>query len=959
MDWRTSLLPFFLALLQQAQSEGVFELRLRAFHNDLGKDDQGDCCSGVPDPQCQSSWQGPFCDQCIPYPGCKHGSCREPGQCECDEGWGGVFCDQDLNYCTNHHPCRNGGICFNTGEGSYECNCTAGFTGKDCEREMDECHTNPCRHGGICLVMGSKYTCSCKQGWHGQNCELTAGSCADFPCRNGATCLDDPSVGYRCRCPYGYSGSHCETPRDPCSSQPCLNGGKCKWYGVGSEFQCSCPRGFRGAKCEERVDVCESEPSPCQHGGTCTRINVSLGGPEEFKCLCPPGFVGSQCETDVDDCATRPCANAGTCLDRPNGFECLCPPGYMGATCQVYVDATCQLNPCQNGGTCRNSLVAPGFYCICPEGVTGRECESPDPLRLEDDGGLSMGQVVAIATVSVSVPLLVVLATCAVWCLKHRRRREKARADEEARQQNEANARSKNLILQHHNNNNNHHHHHPKFDMIVNDLDYPSSESGSKCVNTTVSSEPSYEILQKRMRKSYKQMNTSCPASETLSVPGSDRFGRASVLSEKLEKDLEHVYAVSMSTSRSFSGGGAGTPLGGGGTCGGTFHPSSSSSSSSSSVHCSTSESTLGWKSSGESRRSPSPSPPCPPGPPCPSIPGVYVISDPPPPSLYDYARASSFSEDGLLATETTQLGGTNRSVAGPLAGSDVIVCLFALAAAEQHQGGDWHEQTFYPSSALVLPPSSFFRLRHESRSEGFVMSKKPQSLWVFGYGSLCWRPGFQFAQAKVGHVRGFSRRFWQGNTTHRGSPGKPGRVVTLVEDADGMVWGQAYELINEDALEYLNHREVVLGGYRSELTLFRSRDEGVEFPVLVFLSVPGSPGWLGPASPRDVADQILTARGPSGHNAEYVLRLAHFLREVIPEDRDDHLFELEALVLHGLKMMGLSHEEFLGISKGKATPWESSQGPGSASPPPSPRENSFQFQSMLPAKSLRCLNIT
>ncbi|CAG0906674.1 unnamed protein product, partial [Darwinula stevensoni] len=51
MDWRTSLLPFFLALLQQAQSEGVFELRLRAFHNDLGKDDQGDCCSGVPDPQ--------------------------------------------------------------------------------------------------------------------------------------------------------------------------------------------------------------------------------------------------------------------------------------------------------------------------------------------------------------------------------------------------------------------------------------------------------------------------------------------------------------------------------------------------------------------------------------------------------------------------------------------------------------------------------------------------------------------------------------------------------------------------------------------------------------------------------------------------------------------------------------------------------------------------------------------
>ena len=46
-------------------------------------------------------------------------------------------------------------------------------------------------------------------------------------------------------------------------------------------------------------------------------------------------------------------------------------------------------------------------------------------------------------------------------------------------------------------------------------------------------------------------------------------------------------------------------------------------------------------------------------------------------------------------------------------------------------------------------------------------------SLWVFGYGSLCWRPGFEYGDSVIGHIRGFSRKFWQGNSTHRGTPEK------------------------------------------------------------------------------------------------------------------------------------------------------------------------------------------
>lgn len=165
---------------------------------------------------------------------------------------------------------------------------------------------------------------------------------------------------------------------------------------------------------------------------------------------------------------------------------------------------------------------------------------------------------------------------------------------------------------------------------------------------------------------------------------------------------------------------------------------------------------------------------------------------------------------------------------------------------------------------------------------------------WVFGYGSLVWRPAFAYLERAPGFIRGYVRRFWQGSPDHRGVPNRPGRVVTLVPKPGATCWGMGYRVSDEiwgEVLTALDLRES--GGFERLEVEFGFRDSREAAPALVYIAAEGNQNYLGPVALEAMAAQIRTAVGKSGSNLEYVARLAESLRQL--EVDDDHVFELDA----------------------------------------------------------------
>eukprot|EP01047_Picozoa_sp_COSAG01_P037002 COSAG01_NODE_2915_length_6861_cov_2.886128_2_plen_2005_part_01 len=387
---------------------------------------------------------GAICSQTVALP--SYTAAQQVVICSCKAGWNGSSCANDIDECASN-PCVNGGNCTDSAHGpqgtsaacdaigsafvscssgaeslacvphrartgcrieldAYQCNCVAGYSGVNCDIDINECSSLPCRNGGKCFessnvcvastvlskcvavgfvnaglrtciprpnVPHDAYSCSCSDGFEGQHCEIDTDECASAPCANGGTCSDSTKVanmtthfqGFNCSCSAGFYGSLCQFDVDECSSNPCLHG--------------TC---YDSCSAAHASDSCSAlKMSACSIGDCCVPFrNISVN---TFYCDCRPGYNGTRCEIDVNECESHPCANGvciesmtclagaestgcdavnmatcqnGSCVPRISidSFQCICPAGWDGILCADDVDE-CVSSPCQNGAMCGES----------------------------------------------------------------------------------------------------------------------------------------------------------------------------------------------------------------------------------------------------------------------------------------------------------------------------------------------------------------------------------------------------------------------------------------------------------------------------------------------------------------------------------------------------------------------------------------------------------------------------
>lgn len=183
------------------------------------------------------------------------------------------------------------------------------------------------------------------------------------------------------------------------------------------------------------------------------------------------------------------------------------------------------------------------------------------------------------------------------------------------------------------------------------------------------------------------------------------------------------------------------------------------------------------------------------------------------------------------------------------------------------------------------------------------VLQANAGALPIFGYGSLCWKPGGILADARVkaalAQALGYRRCWCQKSTDHRGTPAFPGIVCTLLKDAEVQaLWPASDEVrsmtaettrtqgvlytvppvLVDDCLAELDFREK--GGYKREVIHVRLAD-GTSQEAVLYRGTPDNPAlWPRVLKDLSYAAAVLTAaHGPSGPNADYLHNLYDFLQ--------------------------------------------------------------------------------
>jgi cation transport protein ChaC len=163
--------------------------------------------------------------------------------------------------------------------------------------------------------------------------------------------------------------------------------------------------------------------------------------------------------------------------------------------------------------------------------------------------------------------------------------------------------------------------------------------------------------------------------------------------------------------------------------------------------------------------------------------------------------------------------------------------------------------------------------------------------LWVFGYGSLMWRPGFDALERVPARLIGLHRALCVLSYVHRGTPEKPGLVLGL--DRGGMCRGIAYRVAaskREKTMAYLRGREQVTSVYLETVRRIELEDEARrQVRALTYIVDRGHVQYAGRLSVEQSVHYVRQGHGRSGNNRDYVIETVRALEALGYRETDLH----------------------------------------------------------------------
>jgi cation transport protein ChaC len=166
------------------------------------------------------------------------------------------------------------------------------------------------------------------------------------------------------------------------------------------------------------------------------------------------------------------------------------------------------------------------------------------------------------------------------------------------------------------------------------------------------------------------------------------------------------------------------------------------------------------------------------------------------------------------------------------------------------------------------------------------------EDLWVFGYGSLMWRPGFAHMERAPARLIGLHRSLCVYSFVHRGTPERPGLVLGL--DRGGACRGIAYRVeraMRGQTIAYLRAREQVTMVYRETWRdIVVAGDAARRVRALVYVVDRGHAQYAGRLDLEQQLHFVRQGHGNSGANRDYVLATVAEIEAQGIRDTDLHL---------------------------------------------------------------------